>query len=824
MTEYQDNFKENLGDNQEELNSIYDSFNLKLANFREVAILPLSNLIFRVENPTHEQLTEVINGAVSVVEELLQKWDKLENSDDSSSIKLESVKRSLTYAFTNLKNFLIHAIYKIENQGNVKFKQQPFEDYEMEGTDLSNDIISRKLRQVASERSIVIGDEDLSRLVSFLDHPSYIFPNGEKIYLPQIAYSESRFADLRNEIESSSKISSRLAAAEACMWSSVIREPYLKTFDPNSVGLVRESMEKWFDLCDGQMKGLGSCLRKIYGKIIPQFSELNESEERGIIKESPREDLKVAVLVPVFNEYRNGHLFRLIHAFSRQQGVSVDEFELIFLINRTTAVAEDSEASRDNNSALHLLKAIAEPKEELEVANDFRQMATELARRKGLVVHAIDLTSNPVRALSQDSKSNVPIGRIRQLGLREAIRRFAHTPQRELGIVANIDADTVPPANYIHKVISKFEEKPKDPNLVLLADLNLIAPHTREKSALTHFEYEFDLINRQFKPLVFGDNFTMVSSCRIIGRVGAYESVGGFNQYSSNEDFMLYRDFNDKKEVHLEYAPDIRVFTADRLPEMGSKGFDASALRDRVSTSYDSPRKEIVSAMIANIFKDGLETSNPEVYENQAEKICELLNLPYTKGAITTIIATVNKSWEEQIRASIIGDSYAGTFKLAKVSIAQVVNEWEVLLRVQLSPEEFEDLESSIRTAVKRASLQLSTQRIILNRILENFKDEDQTSSISSLEGIPKIKEWLEQNEWLITYIKSKRVEHKDYNIFKRELEKTFPEWFASTIQESGTRLACAKFKGLFHFFQRASVDPIKYPEASRFISQCHKS
>lgn len=812
---------------REHLDNLYISLRDASNELRISAILPLNKIIFNSDNKNLPyQLEGVLKQASEAISHTLQIWLQLEQSEDVTSTRFMDERLKLGFIFAEIKDHLIYALYQKETQAKKIFRTQSFEGCLGADTDLCNDILLKNLHILNTRLSTQIPDTGLAGFASFLDNPTYTFPNGENLYLPQVAYSTSRYVALEEKIHSSKSISEKLASAEACVWTATIREPFLKTRHKNSEPLVRNTKERWFKLCDEVLYGLGEGLRRTYGKIIPSLAELNESLELGVIEKPPQENLRLAIVIPVFNEFRNGHIIRTLEAFCKQRGISMDNFELILLVNRVDTVQIDSEEFEDNKNTIKFLDSSTNPDEELETSinNSYRQQVIKLARRKGLIVHTIDLNTSPVRALTQDRKSNIPIGRIRQYGLREAIRRFAHTSQGEFGIVANCDADTIPAPDYVKEILKAFDVNPKDSKKVLIANLDLFAPHISTESISTHFNYKFELLNRQLKPIIFGAKSTTVGTPSIIGQVGAYEAVGGFRQFSSNEDYTLYEDFLNNDTINLQNAQEVRLYTADRLTEMGSKGFDSVELRDRYQDKHPSPQKELVSKMIANLVSSPEKINNPELCESEAEKICNSLKLPYVHGVLTNAISSLRNSWGNDLDPALIGSTYGETFRIEPVSTEQLVRVWEMIIHSQLSPQESDSLNYFIKKSLRNESIRLQFHQQLIDVIIKKIEQAEKPLTPEDFSDTPKVKEWLEQNNWILSSLKSYMSEQDKPQNFKDHLKQKFPEWLGSTTKETGLRYTCARFQGLIQFMQYAASNPEIFTSIARFLKQTKRT
>ncbi|OGL94869.1 hypothetical protein A2348_05270 [Candidatus Uhrbacteria bacterium RIFOXYB12_FULL_58_10] len=206
------------------------------------------------------------------------------------------------------------------------------------------------------------------------------------------------------------------------------------------------------------------------GKRITEY--LRESLRGETRIETPMDSrCEVSVVIPAYAE-REG-IFRPLLSLARQEGVKPEEYEVIFVVNNPPSepvrTLDESENDWARKRDLYLM-ATWQNAQTIEIlrflnggpmpshATDEERGQLEEIRSRGTRVHVVD-KSGEGRTLPPEEAN---VGGARNRGVAEAVERF-YGQHRKNGIIAQSDADTRFPPNYILSLVRAFG---RDPSLV----------------------------------------------------------------------------------------------------------------------------------------------------------------------------------------------------------------------------------------------------------------------------------------------------------------------------------------------------------------------
>lgn len=190
---------------------------------------------------------------------------------------------------------------------------------------------------------------------------------------------------------------------------------------------------------------------------------------------------KISIVIPLYAELHLGNLARLLNSFLHQEDVSIDDFELIFVLNNEAS--SPAHARRENFETLLVLKGVAglmeEPWFSWELTNrpeaDRRVFLN--AAKAGLKIVVLDHAS---------SGEELPrlMGLIRGTGIRFARDSHAGNPNHPIGW---LDGDCTAGPRYVRELLDEFQIHGRD------VVLNPIA--WRMHPSMTRRQYRFSAHN-----------------------------------------------------------------------------------------------------------------------------------------------------------------------------------------------------------------------------------------------------------------------------------------------------------------------------------------
>lgn len=263
---------------------------------------------------------------------------------------------------------------------------------------------------------------------------------------------------------------------------------------------------------------------------------------------------KIAFLIPVFAELRNGNLHQLLNDFRNLRGTS-REVELYFLVNNSEAVAHDP-ASR----------VFAENQETLKFLEHLRLDCT---------IKAIDLST---RGITRN------MGLIRQVGL-DAFREGVSGDGKDC-VVVHLDADTRIPADFLELLRQRYEANPDLETLFFARDYDL---RSCPSLALlqTHHGFRLQRALLDFQNARSGLGWGL-ATYQISSRLSALERVGGIPLLPQHEDTALTRAL---LKTNWAQAWEITMITEDRArPE----GFTSKKRGQKLKAS---PTRRVAAAI-----------------------------------------------------------------------------------------------------------------------------------------------------------------------------------------------------------------------------------
>jgi hypothetical protein len=549
----------------------------------------------------------------------------------------------------------------------------------------------------------------------------------------------------------------------------------------------------------------------------PQQEVRLELPKDSLIEQRPNQLMRLCVVVPMYAEYENGNVFRLIESFTKQSAPP-ESYEVICLVNNTPdAVRTRSNGYVENQLTLAIGKYINGGGALPEGLNDYRRGALEKAKEKGIVLHMVDFSTTGVER---------NIGKIRDIGLEEATRRFQTNGQGQEGLVAQMDADTIVEPHYVEKILQYFSD-PKVESLFI--NLDYFTSEGTEDLFRTSFHHQYQIAFDQWINTL-GNSKVEVGGPQTIARVKAYQRIGGIVHQDMAEDFRLSESLSNQTEYR--FAPDIRVYTSDRARE---EGYDARMRLERMTgeeefrfngdMTYLMPR---VMFLIREL--EALARTNPTALasEEQVKTIFDRYGVPFNYSKFREkVLDKSSKTRDGQERplemkvrlftTEFIGETGVQTYAKSNEYVDDAVRTFMAIL----PPVETAKLEELVRQNVLRASVRLGQSRTAIREAIELVYKKGSVSAQDFLQT-PKTQEFIERNPWLIEKLNMLRKTHTSPEEAISELQKEFPEWTES-FENSRLRRGTAVLQALTFYLREARNNPEEYPTTNEFLKRLER-
>jgi hypothetical protein len=264
---------------------------------------------------------------------------------------------------------------------------------------------------------------------------------------------------------------------------------------------------------------------------------------------------KIFMVAPVYREFYNGNLGRLLINLARQSIHPARPYTLdvFFVVNNTRQ--DRAEIRVENQETVAFLQTLAARQRPRVRADDVvNRRAIEETLSSPFRIHVLDLT-NP----GQETRN---IGRVRNIGNRYALNQLTSLEKGHT-VIAQMDTDTGLPFDYAERLQGAFAEGGFD---YALLDLQF---QTEPDSEFSIFRraitgqldwgvYDFVDAQRSRLPLS--------GTPRIVMRAYTLEAIGGIPEYSMGEDTTLIR--------LLSESPHRGVFLSDLTVRPAYRGRD----------------------------------------------------------------------------------------------------------------------------------------------------------------------------------------------------------------------------------------------------------
>lgn len=542
--------------------------------------------------------------------------------------------------------------------------------------------------------------------------------------------------------------------------------------------------------------------------------EARNDEAPRLIEGDPSPSLRLSIVVPMYAEYDNGNVFRLIESLTKQSA-SPESYEVLCLVNNTYDEYRNGTGRYfENQHTLEIGQYLNGGGTLPERLNEYRKQVLEDAKNAGVAIKMVDFSAGGIER---------NIGKVRDIGLGEAVARFARNGQGDSGIIAQMDADTVMESGYVEKVLEHFTNPRVE---TLFVSLDYLTPEGTEDLFRTSFHHQYKIAVDQWINSSRNSS-VVVGGPQTVARVGSYKKVGGVVHQDRGSDFRLSEDLSTR--TRFEFANDVRVYTSDRA-RVG--GVDAQMRLERMNDDeefrfngdlmYQRPRVSFLRRELEAVAK-----AHPEVFESE-----ELIKAYFEKYAIPFDYAKFKEEVLEKSSKTRDGQERPLSFKIGmytspfveslgvKTSVGsnEYVDDAVTVLKSQITPAEATQLDELVRQNSLRASIRLNQSRTAITEVLAlaykngNVSPDDFTQT-------PKIAEFIELNPWIIDKVNALRGLYNRSQEALEDLKKEFPEWVES-LENSRLRRATAVLHGLTAFVRGARNNPSKFPGTADFLER----
>lgn len=505
----------------------------------------------------------------------------------------------------------------------------------------------------------------------------------------------------------------------------------------------------------------------------------------------PEETQKLAIVVPIHNEWGNGHMIELLNSFSKQT-LEKDNFSIVAVVNNTTEAFVAT--INENNLVVDIIRYLTGQVGEMPISDDLSQSQRERLiqiRDSGLRISAIDLTKGVKRHM----------GLIRSIGSLYALERSL--PDIDMGNIAWMDGDCQIEPEYCEKTINYLTDHP-DVNGLFLPFV-YYAEGDRE-TFKTSYQYRFDMTDRYLRTVLFPTVEKGVGGPFMIGKAKIWERIiDNFPPESErDEDFIASKMLDaDGKTV---FYPDTVVYTADRAYE---EGFDAKVRKDLlVDGLVRNEWIDIGVRILGHQMERGLIGNNPST-----DQVKEIFNI----SGITFDSAVINRlALEEFGMEAITGQSMdlsmfksiqSSYLKEMSVDIGLDAHGYaESVMRFlshNLAEKELNELKQFIDKEIQREDFLAQELRIGVTSLFNIIKGGNKTMSESAEVLIKKI-------PWLDEEISNFSGSEED---FLTQLEENYPDIFSLVTNQGSLRQATVIMRGVMLYLYKANIESKeKYP------------
>ncbi len=511
------------------------------------------------------------------------------------------------------------------------------------------------------------------------------------------------------------------------------------------------------------------------------------------------QNVGVSVVVPMYKEFGNGNIFRLIDTFSSQT-VASDSFEVLCVINNPKKDAEEeSPAFLENQQVLKVAQYLKEGAEIPESYTPYQQRVIRNAQQYGLSMHMIDVTAGGVER---------NMGRARQVGVIEASKRAQQTEKKDESIIAHMDADTVVEKRYIEKLVEFFKTTGVESTAL---HYDYVMPHGDKRLFQTSQEYDRRNWYYRLSGLLAG--IPTVSTPQIAATVGAHKKIGGVPIRPVGEDVTLFDLLRNK--TNFSSAPHITVFAADRARVESFDGSGRYHSLDNIKEAVCSnPSIDLVRKAVA-LMKYQQPGELPRL--DFVTEMLEKFDLSIDHEELVQLFTQEYPSAEAFFRKvdDFIRSGQGNLDFKPTITPIEYATKLITIFSNWSNPQEKTLLDDLLRREERTQKMRHSFRKDVVRTVLTEYYRTGDASTVSAIN--PDYGEFLAQNPWMVDELSA--LFNKGFSCEEAFdiLTSSFPGFLGEWSED--LQGCTAKFKGLINFVMKCKHSREEFPDVHRAIN-----
>ncbi len=514
------------------------------------------------------------------------------------------------------------------------------------------------------------------------------------------------------------------------------------------------------------------------------------------VETPPEEGIKATIITPIYKEFDNGNIFRLIETFSNQN-VPSDKFEVLCVVNNPRRdEQENTLAYKENQQTLALQKILGS--ESMEIPSSFsvyQRAVIEKALRIGLNMHFIDATHGGVEG---------NMGIARQAGVIEAVKRLRSVGQLERGIIAHFDADTVVSKDFIEKLLRTYQDASIDS---LFLNYDYVLPHGTEELFKTTKQNELQFWCHRLHWLMKGK--PIMATPQITATASSHVKVDGVPLRNTGEDIELANLL--RRDTSFTMRPDVTVFASDRARMESFDGRGRYMSMQKVGKGVcPNPRKKVLE----NIFERFEYETTGDIpdfnfFVEQFEK--SGITLKPSEEDIIKDCLSEGKNIYVSLKKILWEKERSGEF--SPLTPLQYTSSVLEILGNFTSEAETQSLRSHIARETKMQKLRFAARKSVvfsyIKRVQSMGLGEVTAQNIH-------FQEFINQNPWVAEKINELRKNSNSFEDLKQAAINEFPDLLGTWDDELHGSIA--KIKGVYTFIFEAQEKEAEFPGTTNLL------
>ena len=516
----------------------------------------------------------------------------------------------------------------------------------------------------------------------------------------------------------------------------------------------------------------------------------------------------ISIIIPVYSELSNGNINRLLKNLSELDTDSLPkeiEVQFVFIVNNTKSTSE--EIKDENKKTVDLLnqRLINEYPTEIRLLDTLKS--------KGIQLIIIDR----VYPGFQERK----IGVIRNLGFQKAMETASNRDSTQ-HFIANLDADTTIPRNYLTAIESRFSNN-SEVKTILINRQFYIEPGTHSSlyastyvlRAIDKQKFVIDAMDIRTKDEIIND----FGGPQIIVRASELKEVGGIPKIDSGEDILLVNKLWKKGGIFRDM--ELAVRTGDRAR---IDGYDAKSRLRNLDPFLKLANGgiSIKELLIENFLIDSLShLTVPEITNPRRVKpLFDFFDIPFDKHiwneSVSKVIQLNRTNLVKKIDWNVI-DQIVFKKYLPSISKDHISTHENISFLKRILPWFIKNIpEIEVGTLIEAIKEEIKKDTSETNDIQNQLNALIQTGKTGDLKG--RAKEFFNGNIWIEGLISNLRTKGLNNNEIFLEIIAQYPDWFLR-IDKTYFRIEAVILSTVTLWIHRVKNNPSDFPQANRFFS-----